>query len=145
MKKFETLHLVKQEDLNHHGTLFAARAAEWLIEAGFAVAACEHGNTDEVVMRNLQDLSYFSPTVKGTVLKLVGRVVLAGETSLMVVVTGKDALTDTVKVEGYMTFVTIDAVSGKKKSHGIVLDEAEDGEESNLRAKAIQLRNQRTR
>ena len=44
MKIYETLHLVKGEDLNHHGTLFAARAAAWLVEAGFAAAACcPHG------------------------------------------------------------------------------------------------------
>lgn len=140
MKKYETLHLVKQEDLNHHGTLFAARAAEWLIEAGFAVAALEHGNTDEVVLRNLRDLSYFSPTQKGTVLKLVGRVVYTGETSLMVVVTGKDSLTDKVKIEGYMTFVTIDANTGGKKSHCVVLDETQDEEEIILREKAQQFR-----
>lgn len=144
MKKYETLHLVKQEDLNHHGTLFAARTAQWLIEAGFAVAACEHGNTDEVVLRNLKDLSYFSPTAKGTVLKLVGRVVFAGETSLTVAVTGKNALTDEVKVEGYMTFVTIDAQSGKKKPHNVVLDEVEDEEENCLREKAKQFRKQST-
>ena len=51
MKQYETLHLVKQEDLNHHGTLFAARAAAWVVESGFAAAACEHGNTDDIVLR----------------------------------------------------------------------------------------------
>ena len=30
MKKQETLHLVKMEDLNHHGTLFAAKAGDIL-------------------------------------------------------------------------------------------------------------------
>lgn len=144
MKKYEALHLVKQEDLNHHGTLFAARAAQWLIEAGFAVAACEHGNTDEVVMRNVQDLSYYSPTQKGTILKLEGRVVLAGETSMMVAVTAKDALTGEVKIEGYMTFVTISEEDGRKKSHGVVLDEVADPEEQKLRDRALQIRNQRT-
>ena len=41
MRMYETLHLVKGEDLNHHGTLFAARAAGWFAEAGFAAAVCE--------------------------------------------------------------------------------------------------------
>ena len=34
---FQTLvtnRFVKSEDLNHHGTLFAGRSAEWFIEAG---------------------------------------------------------------------------------------------------------------
>lgn len=43
MKVFKISHLVKSEDLNHHGTLFAGRTAEWLVEAGFVTAAAEHG------------------------------------------------------------------------------------------------------
>ena len=42
MKQYETSHLVKQEDLNHHGTLFAARAAAWFVEAAFVAAGCEY-------------------------------------------------------------------------------------------------------
>ena len=34
-KTFITHHLVRSEDLNHHGTLFAGRSSEWFIEAGF--------------------------------------------------------------------------------------------------------------
>lgn len=32
MKEFKISHLIKSEDLNHHGTLFAGRTAEWLVE-----------------------------------------------------------------------------------------------------------------
>lgn len=39
MKKYYTTHLVKSEDLNHHGTLFAARMASWFVDAAFARAA----------------------------------------------------------------------------------------------------------
>lgn len=145
MKKYETLHLVKPEDLNHHGTLFAARTAEWVIEAGFSVAACEHGNADEVVLRNMQDLSYYSPTPQGTILKLEGMVVYVGETSLTIAVLGKDALTNEVKMEAYMTFVTIDSESRGKKAHKIELDRAESEEEIRFREKAAQLRKQNAR
>ena len=34
-----TQHLIKSEDLNHHGTLYAGRSAEWLVESGFIAAA----------------------------------------------------------------------------------------------------------
>lgn len=37
--QFTTYHLVKSEDLNHHGTLFAGRGAEWFVESGFIAAA----------------------------------------------------------------------------------------------------------
>ena len=38
--RFQTLvtnRFVKGEDLNHHGTLFAGRAAEWFVESGRCV------------------------------------------------------------------------------------------------------------
>lgn len=139
MKIFETIHLVKSEDLNHHGTLFAARAAAWLVEAGFAAAACEHGSTDEVVMRNLHNMSFYKPVQKGTALCLVSRVVYTGTTSLMVSVLAKNAMTEEQYFEGYITYVTIEAGSGKKKAHGLVLDDTSSQEELDLRKAAKQL------
>lgn len=142
MKTYETLHLVKGEDLNHHGTLFAARAAAWLVEAGFAAAACEQGDTDEIVLRNLQNMSFSKPVKKGTVVKFESRVVYAGNTSLMVAVTAKDAMTGEQSIEGFITFVTIDKNNGKKKPHSVILDETCREEERKQREKALQLRNQ---
>lgn len=140
MKTYETLHLVKIEDLNHHGTLFAARAAEWLVEAGFAAAACEHGNPDEIVLRNLQNMSFSRPIKKGSVVKFSGRVVDVGATSFMVAVTVSDAISGEEAVEGFITFVTIDSVTGSKKPHHILLDETSDAVELRLREKAQQLK-----
>ena len=146
MKVYETLHLVKGEDLNHHGTLFAARAAAWLVEAGFAAAACEHGDTDEIVLRNLQNMSFSKPVKKGTVVRFESRVVYAGSTSLTVAVQAKDAMAGEQAIEGFITFVTIDKETGKKKKHNVMLDEIVSdvaaGEEQKLREKALQLRNQ---
>ncbi len=143
MKQYETLHLVKQEDLNHHGTLFAARAAAWVVESGFATAACEHGNTDEIVLRNLQNMSFFKPVKPGTVMKFVGRVVYAGSSSMMVAVTAGNAVTGESAIEAFITFVTIDKVNGGKKVHSVCLDETTDEEEAKLRDKALVLLNQR--
>lgn len=58
IKEYETLRLIKEEDLNRHGTLFAARAAGWFVEAAFAAAACEYGTTAGIVCRNLHDMSF---------------------------------------------------------------------------------------
>ena len=33
-----TQHVVMGGDLNHHGTLYAGRTAEWFVEAGFISA-----------------------------------------------------------------------------------------------------------
>lgn len=132
MREYETLHLVKGEDLNHHGTLFAARAAAWLVEAGFAAAACTNGNTDEIVLRNLHNMSFTKPVKKGTVVRFTSRVVYAGTTSLGVSVIAADAMTGEKAIEGYITFVTVDE-NGKKLAHGVVLDEPADEEEMRLR------------
>ncbi len=140
MKEYETYHLVKGEDLNHHGTLFAARAAAWLVEAGFVAAACEHGNNEEVVMRNLHDMSFSKPIQKGTIVKFVSRVVYAGCSSMIVSVLALDAMSGEVAVEGYITFVTVDCASGKKKTHEIVLDDTDDAEELRRRTRAKEIR-----
>ena len=140
MKEYEALHLVKGEDLNHHGTLFAARGASWLIEAGFVAAACEHGNSDEVVLRSLNHMSFSKPVKKGSIVNFVSRVVYAGSTSIMVSVVARDAMTEQIALEGYLTFVTIDAVTGGKRAHNIVLDETTDEEELHRRQCAEELR-----
>lgn len=143
MKQYETLHLVKQEDLNHHGTLFAARAAAWVVESGFTTAACEHGNTDDIVLRNLQNMSFFKPVKPGTVMNFTGRVVYAGSSSMIVAVNAKNAVTGEPAIEAFITFVTIDKENGGKKAHSIRLDEAADEEEAMLREKACKLLGQR--
>lgn len=139
MKVYETSHLVKGEDLNHHGTLFAARAAAWLVEAAFAAAGCAYGK-NELVCRNLHQMSFTKPVQPGTILKFSSRVAAAGKTSFMVAVTAADAFSGQQAFEGMITFVTVDEQTGKKKEHGIVLDEAADEEEQRIREAAEKIR-----
>lgn len=146
MKEYETHHLIKGEDLNHHGTLFAARAAAWLVEAAFSAAACECGTAEGIVCRNLHDMEFTRPLEKGKVAVFKSRVVYAGKTSLTVSVEAVDALTGQRAVTGFVTFVTLATLvtleegRGRKREHGIVLDEAEDEREAGLRAKALEAR-----
>ena len=65
MKKYYATHLVKSEDLNHHGTLFAARTASWFVESAFIAAACEHGDPSEIVCRNIHGMSFRTPVRNG--------------------------------------------------------------------------------
>lgn len=139
MKKYETIHLVKSEDLNHHGTLFAARAAAWFVEAGFAVAACEYGSTSGIVCRNLHSMSFSRPIQQGSVVKFCGRVVQAGNTSLLVYVWAEDAMSGVKAVEGCITFVTLNEETRQKAPHGIILDEPQDEEEVQQREIAQKL------
>lgn len=139
MKIYETTHLVKGEDLNHHGTLFAARAASWLVEAAFVAAGCAYGK-NELVCRNLHQMSFTRPVQPGTILNLSSRVVLAGKTSFMVSVTAVDTFTGQQAFEGMITFVTVDEKTGKKVEHGIILDESADAAEERLRKEAERIK-----
>ncbi|MBO5293150.1 MAG: acyl-CoA thioesterase [Lachnospiraceae bacterium] len=139
MQEYTATHLVKGEDLNHHGTLFAARGAAWFVESAFIAAACAQGDTSQVVCRNLHGMSFRKPVKKGSVLQFKSRIVHAGRTSLMVHVSGGDALTGETAIEGYVTFVTVEEGSGRKLVHGIVLDEPQDEEEKRQREEAAEL------
>lgn len=131
MEYFSTVRFVKSEDLNHHGTLFAGRMAEWFVEGAFIAAASLHGNPEEIVCIKLHGLKFGKPTQKGQIIKLSTKVVLAGNTSLTVYgkVTGVDD--NDIGVEGYITFVCIDD-DGVKKKHGIVLPEPTSDEDKRL-------------
>lgn len=132
MKQYETSRLVKQEDLNHHGTLFAARAAAWFVEAAFVAAGCACGTSEGIVCRSMHEMSFRKPVQKGTILKFLARVVYAGKSSFRVMVTAVDALNAQLYIEGSLTFVTVDE-NGCKREHHIVLDEPEDEAERRQR------------
>lgn len=142
MKVYESLHLIKGEDLNHHGTLFAARAAAWFVEAAFSAAACEHGNSKEIVCRNMHDMSFYRPIEKGSIALFKSRVVYTGKTSLIVYVKVLDALSKVKTVDGFVTFVTVEEMSGKKLIHNVTLDEA-GGEEKEIREAALHIAGKR--
>ena len=143
MKQYETSHLVKQEDLNHHGTLFAARAAAWFVEAAFVAAGCECGTCEGIVCRNLHDMSFRRPVQKGTIVRFLARVVLTGGSSFTVAVTALNALTEEVCIEGMITFVVTDGCGGKGKCP-IRMDEPEDGRERSQRMSAEAIRNKQS-
>jgi len=140
MRQYHTLHLVKGEDLNHHGTLFAARTASWFVEAAFAAAACTHGKSEEILCRNIHGMSFSRPVHNGDIVRFSSRVVYAGTTSLIVHVEVFSELTGELAVDGFLSFVTVSRETGKKYAHGIVLDEAADEAEAIARERAAKLR-----
>ena len=141
MKQYETFHLIKGEDLNHHGTLFAARAAAWFVEAGFVAAGCVCGTTDGIVCRNLHQMSFQRPVKIGTILRFLARVVYTGKSSFMVAVTAVDTLQEAVCIEGMITFVSTDG-RGNKTEHHICLDACAEEEEVRQRRWAEEIRRQ---
>ena len=139
MKEYNISHLVKSEDLNHHGTLFAGRSAEWLVEAAFVAAAAEHGRPQDVLCINIHGFVFKKPVAKGTILTLKSRVVKTGNTSLLVYVMAVSEIEKTKHVDGFLTFVCLEPDTKKKRIHDVVLDETSDPEELEVRERALKL------
>lgn len=53
-----TRHLVKGEDLNHHGTLYAGRGVEWMVEAGF-IASSLATESENIVCMRINSYNFF--------------------------------------------------------------------------------------
>lgn len=139
MKEYNISHLVKSEDLNHHGTLFAGRSAEWLVEAAFVAAAAEHGRPQDVLCVNVHGFVFKKSVPKGTILTLKSKVVKVGKTSIVAHVKAVSEIEKTQHVDGFITFVCIEPDTKKKRIHDVVLDETTDEEELAARERAKQL------
>jgi len=102
-----TMRLVKSEDLNHHGTLFAGRTAEWFVESGF-IAAASMLNPQNVVCLKIHGMFFTKPAVSGDVLKFSSKVVFAGKTSLTSYVHVEKNGAAKPLVDGFVTFIHVD-------------------------------------
>ena len=101
-----TTRLVKSEDLNHHGTLFAGRTAEWFVESGF-IAAAKIVNPQGIVCLKIHGMYFTKPARPGQILNFVSKVVWAGRTSLVSYIhVTKDGIVDPF-VSGFITFIYV--------------------------------------
>ncbi|WIV11707.1 hotdog domain-containing protein [Proteiniborus sp. MB09-C3] len=139
MNRIKISRLVKSEDLNHHGTLFAGRMAEWFVEACFISGARETGKPENIVCVNVHGLTFTTPGNKGDIVNLESYVVKAGKTSFTVY--GKITRNNSDKIisDGFITFVFVDE-NNKSMPHNIVLDEPKDEEEKESRERALRLK-----
>ena len=110
-----TNRLVKNEDLNHHRTLYAGRSAEWFVEAGF-IAAASLAHPENIVCVKIHGMTFMKPVKGGEIVTFESRIVLAGRTALhahiRMLAQGK------LMMEGFITFVHVDQ-SGSAQPHGI--------------------------
>ena len=130
-----THRLVKSEDLNHHGTLFAGRMAEWFVEAGFLSAAV-HLPADSIVCVKIHGMSFSRSVHLGDIIRFDSCIVYSGNTSVIskiCVSVKKDMILD-----GFITFVNVDK-NGNSQPHGLEIV-AETVEEKALQAEASKLR-----
>jgi len=132
---YKTNRLVKGEDLNHHGTLYAGRTAEWFVESGF-VAAANLTKPENIVCLQIHNMQFSQPVRKGDVICLESQIVHTGSTSLIAHIHmtnhGEDVL------EGFISFVHVDK-DGKPLKHEIRIEPSTDAE-TILQQRALQLR-----
>lgn len=128
---FTTIKMVKGEDLNHHGTLFAGRTAEWFVESGF-IAAASMTKPDNIVCLKIHGMTFTRPINKGDLPVLTSRIVLTGRTRLVVYIEVKNK--GELVIRGFISFIHVDA-AGKSLPHGLVF-EPKTEEEKALNAEA---------
>ena len=136
VKTYITSHLVRPEYLNHHGTLYAGRSVDWMVEAAFNAVAQEHGIPDEVVCLKIEEMTFKQPVEAGDIYVISAMVARASGSSILMHVEATTQMSRASCVEGYITFVTWDARSRTAKPHRICLDEAADAREAEIRAQA---------
>jgi len=124
---------VKGQDLNHHGTLFAGRGAEWFVEAGL-IAAASMTSPRNIVCANIHGMVFSKPVRVEHILRIESKVVHAGRTSLICHVKMFFSHNDELILSGFLTFVHVDD-KGVPIPHGITI-EAEDPEDLDLQERA---------
>lgn len=127
MQIYKLHHLVKTSDLNHHGTLFAGRTAEWFVEAGF-VAAAKLTKPENIVCLNIHGMKFTRPVPSGAILCLESRIVLAGRSSLVAHV--QAIFKDDIVLSGFITFVHVN-LKGVPIPHNLTV-EAQTEEEKEI-------------
>lgn len=102
-----SMRLVKSEDLNHHGTLFAGRTAEWFVESGF-IAATNILNPQHLVCLKLHGMQFTQPVKPGEIIKFESKIVYAGKSSIYAHVKAQRQHCNEPFVQGFITFIHVD-------------------------------------
>ncbi|CEN89857.1 acyl-CoA thioesterase [Paraclostridium sordellii] len=137
MEYYDTHRLVKSEDLNHHGTLFAGRMTEWFVESCFITVANEYKHPENLVCLKVHEVKFSKPIRKGDIINIKSKIIYAGKTSLTVY--GKVLRDSNTIVEGFLTFVCVDE-DGVKMPHNLVLQEPRTEEDIKLLERVNNLR-----
>jgi acyl-CoA hydrolase len=133
-----TTRLVKSEDLNHHGTLFAGRTAEWFVEAGF-ISAASIVNPKEIVCLKIHGMYFTKPARPGQILKFTSKVVYAGKSSFVSFIDVIKSGSDVPFVSGFITFIYVNEDSSPTP-HGLEIRPVTE-EDKKLYEEAKQLKN----
>ena len=131
--------LVKTEDMNHHGNLYAGRMAEWFVEACYLCAVQTPGLPGAMVCLKIHDLVIKKPCPGGETICLETRIAKAGSSSLTVYGKIVSHGGRRFHAEGFITFVCVDKRS-RPTAHRVRLSApARDAEEKAIRRRAAAL------
>ncbi|PKN70815.1 MAG: acyl-CoA thioesterase [Deltaproteobacteria bacterium HGW-Deltaproteobacteria-12] len=132
--------MVKGDDLNHHGTLFAGKTAMWFVEAGF-IAAASLTKPQSIVCLNIHGMLFMKPIPNGSIIRFESKVVLAGSTRLVSYVKVVDNSNEDLLLDGFITFIHVDK-DARGIPHGVVIN-VNDPEDIALQEKAKKLQRAR--
>jgi len=118
MAKMKCSHLVKSDHLNHHGTLYAGRMAEWIVEACFINGAQTTKHPENIVCVKIHELSFYMPTDKGDILNIETQMIRSGTTSFVVYGRAyKNNDNEKTVADSFITFVFVDEKGDPIKHH----------------------------
>ena len=135
MKRYRSSHMVRMENLNHHGNLYAGQGIEWMIETSFIVVCTEYGDPQGLLYKNTHKFDFYKSVVPGDIITYEGLIVRTGKTSLTVRVGLYNEKTGVLHAAGYTTFVSV-GEDQQSTPHGLTLDEPADDDERRWREEA---------
>lgn len=112
---YTSMRLVKGEDLNHHGTLYAGRTAEWFVESGF-ISAASQTKPENIVCLKIHGMTFSHPIKKGELVSFKSRIVKVGKTKIVSLI--ETWVNDKLAVRGFITFVHVD-LTGNPIPHNL--------------------------
>ena len=142
MLKLSIPHLVKPEDLNHHGTLFAGQMARWLIEAGLILSSRLTGKPEDIVCVRLNAMTFKKPVNNGDLIEIRSMISFLGSTSIMVYSQVLRKQETVPVITNSATFVTVDK-DGRPYKHGLKLPDRYIDENRDIYEEALKIREQK--
>jgi len=142
MRETRVSRIIKSEDLNHHGTLYAGRMAEWLVEACLITTINLTRKPEDVVCVRIHGFDFKKPAMSGDVIDIRARVAYLGGKSITVSAEVFVNEGNIPSVTGMLTFVTVDR-QGRPYDHGLTLPPSYIEENREIYEAALAARKQR--
>jgi acyl-CoA hydrolase len=115
-------HLVRSEDLNPHGTLFAGQMAKWLIEASVKAAIRLTGKPEDIFLVKFTDMNFRGTIQNDENIEIKTRIALLGKSSITVHSRVYASQNKEPQVSGMAVFVTVDK-EHRPYAHGFKMTE----------------------